>query len=417
MVLALQSTSTAQDILDQDGYTSTVNLSQCDDTADMDRIIAKLCKECNKKGIEELINNGFSIDTPLDDNNTMLHIASYYGCRKIVDMLINLGADVNGKNTKGQTPLHLAAYSKWPKTSLLLIENGANPSLRTNKGRTPADLAEKQGAIVLAERLRSEERNHGHVATNHNADYNRSYNKSYNDSYNKQYSSNYDVKPEPQKTIKNEEHYQQASYENNGQVLRGRIERSEYVTNPNMVVNFDRTSGRRIECAYNTDYLKRITNAIDPSNFNFSGDITRDVTDFLVNTAVNTFKGSDSERDFLYCKHSSNEQFKADLANRNLIPMYLYSGAVTKFFVEKYPREISFDDANESFVFQEPAADSPAKYFGFYNIVDNSFTIWSLDRGNSQIYKLPPHKYPEILPYLQTNGTETTNDKLKFVSN
>jgi hypothetical protein len=69
---------------------------------------------------------------PDGDNQTPLHLASYFGRVEMVLVLLNAGANAIAKNAQGRTPLHVVSQCPYhPRgngvtVAQLLLENGAD---------------------------------------------------------------------------------------------------------------------------------------------------------------------------------------------------------------------------------------------------------------------------------------------------
>lgn len=61
------------------------------------------------------------LDTPLERNFTVLHIAAHNRLVSIAQMLILCGANIRAVNEYGRTPLHEALYAGCPDTALCLL--------------------------------------------------------------------------------------------------------------------------------------------------------------------------------------------------------------------------------------------------------------------------------------------------------
>ncbi|XP_060201429.1 uncharacterized protein LOC132629978 [Lycium barbarum] len=64
-----------------------------------------------------------SIDEPLEDGDTALHIASLYGHLSCVELLLERGASVEAKDEDGAIPLHDACAGGYTEIARLLINN------------------------------------------------------------------------------------------------------------------------------------------------------------------------------------------------------------------------------------------------------------------------------------------------------
>ena len=73
------------------------------------------------------------------NRNTLLHVASENGHKKLVNLLIDMGSDLNAQNLAGNTSLHLATQLKLYEIQNLLIERGASESIRNNLEFLPRD--------------------------------------------------------------------------------------------------------------------------------------------------------------------------------------------------------------------------------------------------------------------------------------
>jgi ankyrin repeat protein len=83
-----------------------------------------------------------------------LHIAAFFGLRKIAERLIFNGADVKETDEGGTTAMHLAAENGHDEVVLVLVKNGANIDARETKyGQTPLHLAALNGHKAVAETL------------------------------------------------------------------------------------------------------------------------------------------------------------------------------------------------------------------------------------------------------------------------
>jgi len=100
-------------------------------------------------GVREIITKLESVDIRNDNQETLLHVAAWYGFAEIVELLVNASADVNARTYRGWTPLHhalrlprneaLRADLLEEKTQIIefLISNGANVNAQENTGATP----------------------------------------------------------------------------------------------------------------------------------------------------------------------------------------------------------------------------------------------------------------------------------------
>src|SRR4051812_393536 len=73
---------------------------------------------------------------------------------EVCRVLIAAGADVNATQRHGFTPLHAAAQHGDPEMVELFLSAGADPSAVTDEGATAADIADGEGHVDVARRLR-----------------------------------------------------------------------------------------------------------------------------------------------------------------------------------------------------------------------------------------------------------------------
>ncbi|OMO81795.1 hypothetical protein CCACVL1_12183 [Corchorus capsularis] len=125
-----------------------------------------------------------SIDEPVEDGDTALHLACLYGYLPCVQLLLERGANLEAKDedgavplhdacaggftgivqllldrasnigclrsmldavdAEGDTPLHHAARGEHPEVARLLLANGASPTKTNLYGKTPRELADPE---------------------------------------------------------------------------------------------------------------------------------------------------------------------------------------------------------------------------------------------------------------------------------
>jgi ankyrin repeat protein len=110
-----------------------------------------------------LLQRGADVSTSNDDNQTPLHLASYFGKVEVVLVLLNAGANASATNAQGQTPLHLASqcpyqgadYSQGDGVGVarLLLEHGTDVDVQDKNHATPLDLALQYGRTEIASLL------------------------------------------------------------------------------------------------------------------------------------------------------------------------------------------------------------------------------------------------------------------------
>lgn len=105
--------------------------------------------------VNELIAEGYDVDTRNSVNETPLHCAATGGQKDVVELLIAKGANVNAKNkARGWTPLYGAIIGDHKDVAELLIAKGANINTKgTFVGMTPLGFAVADGRSEMAKLL------------------------------------------------------------------------------------------------------------------------------------------------------------------------------------------------------------------------------------------------------------------------
>ncbi|WP_353286446.1 ankyrin repeat domain-containing protein [Wolbachia endosymbiont (group A) of Crataerina pallida] len=107
----------------------------------------ELCKELlvvvqsgDLSKVQDLVNQGASLDIQSEDGLTLLHFASINNRLDIAGYLIKEGVDINAKDKDGKTPLYYASRSVYHLDMVkYLISKGADIDVKDNSGRTPED--------------------------------------------------------------------------------------------------------------------------------------------------------------------------------------------------------------------------------------------------------------------------------------
>ena len=71
------------------------------------------------------------------DDQTPLHVASFYGQKDVVQLLLDEGAEIDKADIDGRTPLHLATYDGYKDVIILLLHRGADPKKASKDGESP----------------------------------------------------------------------------------------------------------------------------------------------------------------------------------------------------------------------------------------------------------------------------------------
>uniref|UniRef100_A0ACD5TTR4 Uncharacterized protein n=1 Tax=Avena sativa TaxID=4498 RepID=A0ACD5TTR4_AVESA len=152
------------------------------------RALADAAQTGNVNALRNLYNCGGSIDDPVEDGDTVLHLACLYGhlpclqlllergasleCKdeegaiplhdacaggftEIVQWILNFAANTEGCVTRmlntadaeGDTPLHHAARGEHMDTVKLLLEAGACPKKENTYGQAPAEMADQDTEV------------------------------------------------------------------------------------------------------------------------------------------------------------------------------------------------------------------------------------------------------------------------------
>ncbi|WOG96477.1 hypothetical protein DCAR_0415812 [Daucus carota subsp. sativus] len=99
--------------------------------------------------VQILIERGASLEAKDEDGEIPLHGASAAGYADIVQLLLNKGSEMNivkrmldSVDEEGDTPLHHAAKAEHVNVILLLLANGASPTTTNFHGQIPSELAD-----------------------------------------------------------------------------------------------------------------------------------------------------------------------------------------------------------------------------------------------------------------------------------
>lgn len=109
----------------------------------------------NLAQVQALIKNQADLTITSIEQETLLHVAAFYGHREIlVDLLKHPHSKnmIHAKDSDGKTPLHKAVWEmSKPDIVALLIQNGANVNVQNDYGYTPLHWAAKHGHTESAE--------------------------------------------------------------------------------------------------------------------------------------------------------------------------------------------------------------------------------------------------------------------------
>ncbi|EYE95822.1 ankyrin repeat domain-containing protein, partial [Aspergillus ruber CBS 135680] len=87
-----------------------------------------------------------TVEKPINNGWTALHLAACWGLEDIARLLLTKGANINAKTDQGATALHTA--SGLGKTAMvqLLLRNGAEAEIQSNSGETALQKAVMNGS-------------------------------------------------------------------------------------------------------------------------------------------------------------------------------------------------------------------------------------------------------------------------------
>ncbi len=94
-------------------------------------------KAGNLEEAQKLFESGGDVDSRYSRDDTLLHVASFYGHECIAKYLLACGAPVDAVNTHGETPLHHAAAKGHDGVVTLLLEHGADVTVLDTRGAQP----------------------------------------------------------------------------------------------------------------------------------------------------------------------------------------------------------------------------------------------------------------------------------------
>ncbi len=78
--------------------------------------------------VKQFIENGFDVNEPNQDEQSLLMLAGFNGHTALCEYLIKSGAHIEARENNGRTALMFASTGPFPETVRLLLKNNANPN-------------------------------------------------------------------------------------------------------------------------------------------------------------------------------------------------------------------------------------------------------------------------------------------------
>ena len=99
-----------------------------------------LARHGHAEALDELLLDGFDVNSRDNQGNTILCVAAQNGNKKILKIALRHGADINSINFKGNTALHFSHRYGTSKTiGEYLLRKGANPDIVNRDGLKARD--------------------------------------------------------------------------------------------------------------------------------------------------------------------------------------------------------------------------------------------------------------------------------------
>ncbi|MEN8192844.1 MAG: ankyrin repeat domain-containing protein [Bacteroidota bacterium] len=78
--------------------------------------------------VKKNIGDGYDVNQPNKDSQTLLMLAGFNGHTELCEYLISVGAHVDARDVNGRTALMFASTGPFPETVKLLLKNDADPN-------------------------------------------------------------------------------------------------------------------------------------------------------------------------------------------------------------------------------------------------------------------------------------------------
>ena len=92
-----------------------------------------------QSAVEQLLAENVDPNTKDEHGNTILHVASQNGNKRLIKVALRWGANINDQNKQGQTALHYLFAYKYENLAAYLISKGADDTLQNEFGYTCYD--------------------------------------------------------------------------------------------------------------------------------------------------------------------------------------------------------------------------------------------------------------------------------------
>jgi serine/threonine protein kinase len=123
---------------------NSTELTTVNSAKDLEQVAGLLYCACkgDVQGLEQLLEEGLSVDAADFDDRTALHLAACEGHLNVVEFLIKKGADVNHPDRWGSTPLADARHYGNMDVCKVLEQNGARLKTSSMRVATPKEIPE-----------------------------------------------------------------------------------------------------------------------------------------------------------------------------------------------------------------------------------------------------------------------------------
>lgn len=127
-------------VKDTEGLTAqSLEVSKQQKLAEDFKKICSLCRHSKFSEVEDMMNHpdwNLSMQYQDDTGNTLLHIASQNGNKRMIKLCLRRGAEINAQNLNGQTPIHFAYSYGYSAVGEYLVSKGADDTILNKDGLT-----------------------------------------------------------------------------------------------------------------------------------------------------------------------------------------------------------------------------------------------------------------------------------------